>query len=926
MPTTTGVFWSADSSAVPVPTRLPLWPEGTSSFCDTVTDVCHGFSCTVVDPDRVSKSERRAECAQHYSTAESEFLVLLEIFLLIEFLLRSAEQGLKSPTTDQASPPNPPRAGEAGLLSDMVRGSGRLFGPPETLFQIQREFGVEDASTILPSPAKLLQFLLLPHGVNFRNLVLHGFLVPSDLVETRRSFAQALDGINGGCLLADQPEPQPDREFRSAWCQALRYCGTCLHRSLLAKGMVFTETEADPPQYAFAEHAVGSGSPSSTSNAPANQEVCATSGPRGSGSTTARMPATDEECQGPEKGTNNAWYKGLCPGGAVRLSERAKASLEVLLAPEVVSFSKLDELLKQHDENACAAFRASHRGGDEALRPLLNRRREMLVLAWKLLSPSGPAPRHPSFPQVDSARVLMLLLEAELRAAFAHANGDAESAKARHGEYYCTLDGYGQRAIHQVLLDPEIFGKPGVKNKLLQQLSPGCVHLLQDLFLQDGGPNVRAGLFHNNELRVDVHLLLALVLHVSGIMDLLEREVAIPAWACRRHVGARSEGGGQWHIRGAVRDFVNKYEPRFHPVTMLCAELQDCADACEELERYFLAVETNCQMHKSFVSAFFSDQTGDVRKTARGKMCAEVVDLLSVRTQERCSPTVAEAETRDTTPVPGGGTGPRESPSEASGGTDTNRDFMIDECSDRHPEHLKTPALFYGEPALFSGFVFAEEDGEKTLRAAPTFKFIAHEDTTTATSEASAPPGGSTTSKGSREKGPAEDPRPLAGALRERVTLGLSGDFSNDRDYELETPVLLPALRKAIRDAHWSIVRPVYKRLKELTSITLKHQASSKQRSQLRHLVENSLPLILTFVRRVCVVVAEKVNKDIGLRTHSDAPETVSAENKKWLRFAAMVGGLKDQDLDRPKGVQQLRSFLGTQAGQQTLLNPTRRL
>jgi hypothetical protein len=99
---------------------------------------------------------------------------------------------------------------------------------------------------------------------------------------------------------------------------------------------------------------------------------------------------------------------------------------------------------------------------------------------------------------------------------------------AQKGSYYTTLDGFGQRSKHQLLLDPMLvhlstvvdqsfrsssdfsdtgcFEKPvhessGRRNCLPQYLGPDIYGLLIDLFLADRGANVRALLAHCDVLK-----------------------------------------------------------------------------------------------------------------------------------------------------------------------------------------------------------------------------------------------------------------------------------------------------------------------------------------------------------------------------------------------------------------------------------------
>lgn len=116
----------------------------------------------------------------------------------------------------------------------------------------------------------------------------------------------------------------------------------------------------------------------------------------------------------------------------------------------------------------------------------------VLAAAAALAAPAGAAPCG----AVRSAVLLLPALEAALRAAFARANPcEAAGVPACLRSYYATLDGYGQRHVHQLLLLPTLFAS-GAPNRLTAQLGGPAVRLLADLLLQPHGPLLRARLAH----------------------------------------------------------------------------------------------------------------------------------------------------------------------------------------------------------------------------------------------------------------------------------------------------------------------------------------------------------------------------------------------------------------------------------------------
>lgn len=125
---------------------------------------------------------------------------------------------------------------------------------------------------------------------------------------------------------------------------------------------------------------------------------------------------------------------------------------------------------------------------------------------------------------------MLPILEHILRVLFCWSNigvpNICEHIIAQEEAYYTTLDGFGQRSKHQLLLDPIIVCKEGYqmadkldileagaggsgapvsyRNALPLWLGPGIYGLLVDLFMADAGPNLRAKLAHG-----DIHPIVA---------------------------------------------------------------------------------------------------------------------------------------------------------------------------------------------------------------------------------------------------------------------------------------------------------------------------------------------------------------------------------------------------------------------------------
>eukprot|EP00927_Polykrikos_kofoidii_P053794 TRINITY_DN48348_c0_g1_i1.p1 TRINITY_DN48348_c0_g1~~TRINITY_DN48348_c0_g1_i1.p1 ORF type:complete len:761 (+),score=68.27 TRINITY_DN48348_c0_g1_i1:376-2658(+) len=175
------------------------------------------------------------------------------------------------------------------------------------------------------------------------------------------------------------------------------------------------------------------------------------------------------------------------------------------------------------------------------------------------------------------ALALMLVLEHGLRRLFCNLNCAPEYGIARHGAYYSTLDGFGQRSKHQLLLGP-VVESDGRANLLLPHLGCGLLYLLSDLFLQDAGPNIRAMLVHGRSL------------DFRNLYEKSSRSLPLACGIlcflvlCARHLPRKGDDPP-----GAVAalDFADtvviEYAAVYHPDAQLARVVSSTLDALEEL-------------------------------------------------------------------------------------------------------------------------------------------------------------------------------------------------------------------------------------------------------------------------------------------------------------------------------------------------------
>eukprot|EP01052_Picozoa_sp_SAG31_P021984 SAG31_NODE_1727_length_7429_cov_4.342701_5_plen_890_part_00 len=180
------------------------------------------------------------------------------------------------------------------------------------------------------------------------------------------------------------------------------------------------------------------------------------------------------------------------------------------------------------------------------------------------------------------------LLEHGLRRWFAMVNSGCEDyALAQEAKYYSTLDGFGQRSRHQLLLALGVHQNTTTTsntrgNQLLPVLGQGVYSLLADLFMHLAGPSIRGKIAHGN---VNVSQLYESTQHskmprvVSMVLVLF---VALCERKCERtsHVSDRCNGLGALGA-GAL---VSKHKSLFHPHALLTVGLQDAAEALLRLQ------------------------------------------------------------------------------------------------------------------------------------------------------------------------------------------------------------------------------------------------------------------------------------------------------------------------------------------------------
>ncbi|OQR80853.1 hypothetical protein ACHHYP_17123 [Achlya hypogyna] len=161
------------------------------------------------------------------------------------------------------------------------------------------------------------------------------------------------------------------------------------------------------------------------------------------------------------------------------------------------------------------------------------------------------------------------VLEYLIRCEFVRVNPSVPRgmAHAQLTEYYSTLDGFGQRTQHQVLLARHLFESQAT-NQLYDTLPTGALNACVDLFMCAAGPNVRAKLCHGE---VDLVALWSVAIDKGATSaDICASLVLLVVYQL-----LRPTTDGELALLAA-------YQSQFHPYAMLQAELSAAAAAlCE---------------------------------------------------------------------------------------------------------------------------------------------------------------------------------------------------------------------------------------------------------------------------------------------------------------------------------------------------------
>ncbi|KAI9325180.1 hypothetical protein BDR26DRAFT_879891 [Obelidium mucronatum] len=186
------------------------------------------------------------------------------------------------------------------------------------------------------------------------------------------------------------------------------------------------------------------------------------------------------------------------------------------------------------------------------------------------------------------------VLEHSIRCLFSSENNVPDIALAHTDSYFSTLDGFGQKHKHQILLDPLVLAT-GDENKILALLNfgdgdrdvAGCLAVLLDLFLMERGPSVRGKLCHG-EACLD-----SLFIGDSNGMSVLTSMVFLTITS----LCSRFSKQGETEV-SILKDthIIDSYRLSFHPISYLRQSIKLVASNQNSLEN--LIRESTCTIEQ----------------------------------------------------------------------------------------------------------------------------------------------------------------------------------------------------------------------------------------------------------------------------------------------------------------------------------------
>ncbi|CAM9466364.1 unnamed protein product, partial [Choristocarpus tenellus] len=209
---------------------------------------------------------------------------------------------------------------------------------------------------------------------------------------------------------------------------------------------------------------------------------------------------------------------------------------------------------------------------------------------------------------------LVPVIEHGLRCLFSCVNSSPSHLYAQERQYYTTLDGFGQRAKHQLLLDQYLNCDQGKPNLLLKVLGQGISACLLDLFMMEAGPGLRgkvahgetdlSGVYDRNISKSSSHK--ASETHsgdgLGGVVTLL---AAVFITLCHKYdpnadasayadLDIDPEHGSDavcdkslkfQHVLSQCDSHCSGWVSRFHPHELLEADMQECLLQCKSLNK-----------------------------------------------------------------------------------------------------------------------------------------------------------------------------------------------------------------------------------------------------------------------------------------------------------------------------------------------------
>eukprot|EP00298_Acanthocystis_sp_HF-20_P011178 c19270_g1_i1.p1 GENE.c19270_g1_i1~~c19270_g1_i1.p1 ORF type:complete len:726 (-),score=208.08 c19270_g1_i1:58-2235(-) len=186
--------------------------------------------------------------------------------------------------------------------------------------------------------------------------------------------------------------------------------------------------------------------------------------------------------------------------------------------------------------------------------------------------------------------IILPILEHSIRRVFCSVNSTPNQFCAQIDQYYSTLDGFGQKGIHQVLLDT-VVTESNQSNLLRNAIGDNIMSILTDLFMMEHGPNLRGKLCHGDAYLTD------LFGHHDPHSKVSAVVFSVLIALCNKFNFQSNKINSE--ILTKSNDFVSNYSSLYHPHQVLKSKMLKTYQEINHLFQYHVNRKIEVQLPES---------------------------------------------------------------------------------------------------------------------------------------------------------------------------------------------------------------------------------------------------------------------------------------------------------------------------------------